>query len=560
MANHQYSSLPSPRRVRHGFSDPWRVTTTMSVGKLYPIKCQEVVAGDMFKEDLSFVSRLTSAFVKPVMDDLYMDLYAFYVPSRILFDDYESVFGDPKPSAYSDPEYAFVPSLPASTVSSKSVADYLQLPLGSIPAGCSVLPFRAFAMIWNQYFRNENTTDETNVLTGDTNPQVEQLNNLPWSATNYMGQLPYVGKIKDYFTSAVPQPQKGAPVSIPLTGIVPVTTVGSPHNVLQGSPVTYSIINPSSNIAPGSILSHRSFVDGINGSDISSSGFSTIIANDADTSMYTIPNNLVANLTDSSAFSTVDQLRLAMQKQLMLTADTLYGSRFREFLFGHFGVRISDKTVQVPQFLSGKRVPLNVQQVAQTSASSDDSPLASLAGYSYTPSIHNGKYRHYFEEPGYVIWTGCIRYKHSYQQGIPKHFFRLGRDDFYDPLLAHIGYQPIYRSEIYAAGQSSLRANIFGYTEAWIEFKHTANAITGEARSQAANTLDVYHFGDDYSSPPIFGAQFNQETPLYVDRSLTVPSTSQDQFIVDFKCNSYKVRIMPVYCLPGYMDHWNFGG
>lgn len=562
MASHSYSNLPSIKRRRTRFYDPWNKVMSMSVGKLYPVKLEEVVPGDDFSEDISFVSRLTSAYLRPVMDDLYMDVYAFYVPGRILYDDYESVFGNPSPSAYTDNDLGQIPTMPQSLsgVTSKSVADYLELPVGvPIQSGVSILPFRAFAMIYNEWFRNENTNNEVFVQKGEI-ASTEVLNGNNWSANNYTGMLPNVGKIKDYFTSAVPQPQKGAPVGIPVgfTSDVPVYTGAYNQQLLNNPPLQFWMSNGRSgenyplylvNNYPSSVDNYELFAD-------TNSDYGSPLQNGP-----VIPANLYAqtSLLTSTSFN-VDELRLATQRQLMLIADTMYGSRYREYIYGHYGVNIGDNTVQVPQYLCGKRIPLNVQQVAQTSQGTDDSPLAALGGYSYTVGSRDCKYFKGFPEHGYVLWVACIRQRHTYQQGIAKLWSRTVRDDFYDPLYAHLGYQPIYTSEIYNGSSLSaggLRGSIFGWTEAWSEYKHTPRAVAGEARSSASNSLDIYHFADNYSSAPVIGAQFNDETPLFVNRTLAVPSTSQDQFIVDFHCESYKTRVMPLYCEPGYMDHWN---
>lgn len=563
MAKHSYATLPSVKRRRTRFQDSWNVRTSMTVGRLTPLYLEEVIPGDDFSEDISFVSRLTSSYLRPVMDDLFMDLYAFFVPGRILYDDFEGVFGNPKPSAYTDNELGEIPTLASGTVSSKTVADYMGLPLGVVPEGISVLPFRAFAMIWNEWFRNENTTDETYVQTGELGSS-EVFNNNPWSPSNYMGQLPYVGKIKDYFTSAVPQPQKGAPVELGLASLnlkspVYATTDTIPSLPLSGSgaPLESDFVFRRRGGRPFSLASAVPLMLGM------SSGTNAPVVSSDDQSLgveYTdlSPNNLWAIQNDIPVGSVnIDQLRLATQKQLMLVADTMYGSRYREYIYGHYGVSNGDGRMQVPEFLCGKRIPLNVQQVAQTSASTSDSPLAALGGFSYTTGSRTCKYFKGFTEHGYVIWVGCIRYKHTYQQGIPKKFGRKVRDDFYDPLYAHIGFQPIYTSEIYAKGQSSLKGNIFGWTEAWSEYKHSFSAVTGETRSDATNSLDIYHFADQYSSAPVIGSQFNSENPAFFSRTLSVPVESQDPFIIDFHCNSVKTRVMPLYCEPGYMDHWN---
>lgn len=555
MSSHSYANLPSANRRRTRFYDPWNKVMSMSVGKLYPVKLEEVLPGDDFSEDISFVSRLTSAYLRPVMDDLYMDLYAFYVPGRILYDDYEGVFGNPSPSAYTDNDLGQIPTMPESLsgVTSKSVADYLELPVGvPIPSGVSILPFRAFAMIYNEWFRNENTNDEIFVQKGEI-AATEVLNGNAWSANNYTGMLPNVGKIKDYFTSAVPQPQKGAPVTIG-TAFFPPTTV----------PVLPSTVNHVGNV-PGLrwLTTNGSTLPSGNPRFVSTEGSNTYVSINVDSSPGTgiYPSNLVAEIPSTSLNSvSVDELRLATQRQLMLMADTMFGSRYREYIYGHYGVNIGDSTVQVPQYLCGKRIPLNVQQVAQTSQGTDDSPLAALGGYSYTVGSRDCKYFKGFPEHGYVFWVACIRQRHTYQQGIAKLWSRTVRDDFFDPLYSHIGYQPIYTSEIYngsTLASGGLRGQIFGWTEAWSEYKHTPRGVAGEARSAADNSLDIYHFADVYTSAPVIGAQFNDETPNFVNRTLAVPSTSMDQFIVDFHCESYKTRIVPLNCKPGYMDHWN---
>lgn len=558
--NHSYATLPSVKRARTRFYDPWNKLTTMSVGKLYPIQLTEVLPGDDFSEDISFVSRLTSAYLRPVMDNLYMDMYAFFVPGRILYDEFESVFGNPKPSAYTDNDLGQIPTTAeAGQVLPHTVGDYLGLPIGDIPGGVSVLPFRAFAMIWNEWFRNQNTNNETFVQTGETGSN-ELFNDNPWSASNYFGLLPYVGKMKDYFTSAVPQPQKGAPISIgssvfPALNVPVVTGSINPQITGASEPLMFRFSGQTS-ISAGSLAQPFVKVDSPTTGHLIQSA--TSVGGSQGQSLA--PSNLHASIPEIPMQSVnVDELRLATQKQLMLMADTMYGSRYREYIFGHYGVENGDARLQVPEYLCGKRVPLSVQQVAQTSQGTDESPLASLGGYSYTVGSRDCKYFHAFTEHGYVLWVACIRQHHTYQQGISKLWTRTTRDDFYDPLYAHLGYQPIYRSEIFAgnSGAGPIRKEIFGWTEAWSEYKHTPRGITGEARTNVPNSLDIYHFADNYVSAPVIGQQFNDETPSYVDRTLAVPSTSQDQFIVDFHCESYKTRVMPLYCEPGYMDHWN---
>ena len=564
--NFNYGNVASVSRRRVKFPDNWEVKTTMSVGKLYPIKWQEVLPGDDFSEDLSFVSRLTSTYIRPVYENLQLSVYAFFVPGRILYDDYESVFGNPNPSAYSDNELGEIPCFTHPfNVSSGTVGDYLELPVGRIaPNGnVSVLPFRAFAMIYNQWFRDQNNVDEILVQHGNLNENLEAPNNNSWSPTNYSGQLPNVKKYPDYFTTAVPSPQKGAPVALPV-GVyadVPVYSSSTGGNMslnaasvkigkMGGSPfqtgnyALYATLNtPATAIAQ------------MTGDTSSSSGSPTPLGFD----------NLWAKTSNMNVQAiTVDEFRLAMQKQLMLVADTMYGSRYREYLLGHYGVNMKDDRAQVPEFLCGKSIPLAQQQVAQTMQNSgeDKKGVGNLASYSYTAS-RSGRYFKGFVEHGYVFWVGCLRYKHTYQQGVAKKWTRKVRDDFFDPLYSHIGYQPIYSSELYAVNPPSGNTpdpvkgdKIFGYQEAWSEYKHTPSVITGQARSGITNSLDVYHFADNYINAPVIGKQFVEETPVFVNRTLAVPSSTQDSFIFDFYCKSTKTRIMPLNCEPGYADHW----
>ena len=421
--NFNYGSVASVSRRRTKFPDNWEVKTTMSVGKLYPIKWQEVLPGDDFSEDLSFVSRLTSTYIRPVYENLQLSVYAFFVPGRILYDDYERVFGNPNPSAYEDNELGEIPCFKQPfTVTSGTVGDYLELPVGRIaPNGnVSALPFRAFAMIYNQWFRDQNNIDEIYVQRGDLNEGLEAPNNNAWSPSNYSGQLPYVKKYPDYFTTAVPQPQKGSPVTLPVVfaGDVPVVTSPSDAalTTLSKNALHFREFDTSGNWVTtqnsGDFGLVGSTVLGVTNARRYTSSPSGSIAGSL------VPSNLVAKTSGLTPEAiTVDEFRLAMQKQLMLVADTMYGSRYREYILGHYAVNMKDDRAQVPEFLCGKSIPLAQQQVAQTTQNSDDGKkgVGNLASYSYTAS-RSGRYFKGFVEHGYVFWVGCLRYKHTYQQ------------------------------------------------------------------------------------------------------------------------------------------------
>lgn len=536
---HSLQNVPIPRFPRARFNLSHSVTTSMDVGTLYPIDWQEVVPGDIFKCRAFDVSRVTSSFLKPVMDNLFLDVYHFFVPHRLVYDDFEKVFGNPNPSAYTDNALDEVP-MTYGEVKSGSVGDYLGLPLGSISQSnpVSVLPFRSFALIYDKYFRNENTTDEIYIQKkGFSLSELLGIQN--FAPNSYCGRLPKVNKYKDYFTSCFPNPQKGAPVTFNLGNQAVVRT--SDSELVTGPQETMALTNAASGSV--SVGVHPLLV-GLGGMRFDAADFSGTVA----AGLY--PNNLYADLSSANAIS-VDDLRLAFAYQKMLERDAIYGSRYNEYLYGHFGVHIPDAYIQFPQYLGGGRTPLNIVQVAQTSQGTEESPLGNVGAYSWT----NGRtgYSRKFREHGIIMTVACLRYRHTYQQGISKKWRRKVREDFYDPLFSTIGQQPVYTTELY--GKSSVaKDSVFGYREAWSELRSIPNTISGEMRSGVANSLDIWHFADNYSSAPTLSQSFTEETPSYVDRTLSVPSTSQDNFVLNFYFDMSAVRKMPVYSMQSLID------
>lgn len=546
---HSLQSVPIPHFPRARFNLSHSVTTSMDVGTLYPIDWQEVVPGDIFKCRAFDVSRVTSSFLKPVMDNLYLDVYHFFVPHRLVYDDFEKVFGNPNPSAYTDNELAEIPMVSGPAVQPGSIADYLGLPVNaSIPNDnpVSLLPFRSFALIYDKYFRNENTTDEIFVQKGAMQPS-EVLNNNVFGPNNYTGKPPKVNKYKDYFTSCVPNPQKGAPVGFSLGTQAVVKTSPSDLYVDAIPESLHFRRTDGSTLVNGSWYGVGAVGNGLY------TGTSALnsISSPGVTPWQVYPSNLYADLSSAGAI-TVDDLRLAFAYQKMLERDAIYGSRYNEYLYGHFGVHIPDAYIQFPQYLGGGRTPLNIVQVAQTSQGTEESPLGNVGAYSWT----NGRtgYSRKFSEHGIVMTVACLRYRHTYQQGIAKKWRRRVREDFYDPLFSTIGQQPVYTTELY--GMSTVNKDtVFGYREAWSELRNIPNTISGEMRSGVSNSLDIWHFADNYSSAPTLSQSFTEETPVYVDRTLSVPSSSQDNFILNFYFDMSAVRKMPVYSMPSLIDH-----
>lgn len=560
-----FSRIPQVRYNRSKFDLSHGVKTTMSLGRLYPIKCLEVLPGDSFKSVMTAVARCTSSFLKPIIDNLFIDVHHFFVPLRLLYDKSERVFGNPNPSAYEDNALEEYPSLPVSVVSSGTVGDYMGLPvsLGTdgktyIKQGCSILPFRAFAKIYNDWFRNENTVDEMYIQTGEY-ANSEALNNNAWSPNNYTGQLPFVSKKKDYFTACLPNVQKGQSVPIPLGTTAPVI---SDLSVNGGN---FNIIGQSTGVR--GVMTASFYPEGAS-VPVGSNGPMGVFANAQQPSSVTATSfqrgeavryggGLVVDLSNAIP-ADIASLRTAFQLQKMLEKDARYGSRYNEFLLGHFGVTSPDARLQFSEYLGGGRIPIGIQQVSQTSAPSVDSPLGAFGANSQ--SVGRSRYSKGFTEHGYVMTVACIKQLHTYQQGIPRLFFRHKREDFYDPLLANISEQPVYKAQLYgyatgADDSSELTDVPFGYNEAWADYRYEPSVITGQLRSGITNSLDIWHLADYYDSAPTLGQDFTDENSANIDRVLTVETSAQDNFLVDIWFNVSAIRVMPVYSVPGLVDH-----
>lgn len=568
MGKYSFDTVSSVRMSRSRLNLGHRVKTSMRVGELTPIDVREVLPGDNWTCNEGHLARLSTTYLRPIMDNVFMDVYEFFVPLRLLYDDYEGVFGNATPNAYVSEDLGAFPSFKSSIiVPEKTVGDYLGLPTnGVLPEGISVLKFRAFAEIYDQWFRNQNTVNPMLVNKGEIS-DTELPNDNPWSPNNYSGKLPKIGKKNDYFTSALPAPQKGQGVSLGLSGNAPLVANVDRHvsvgtvGLDPSSPTFLPMYIRSSQGTQG-IGAPLVFGDNASGTSVQAvySGASTV--------SYT-PNSLVnlsigaylengsvdgyADLSSVTAIN-VNDLRFAFQLQKMLENDARGGGRYREYLLTHYGVNNADARMQVPEFLGGRRTPLNLQQVAQTSQGTVDSPLGSLGGYSQTLG-HSG-YRKAFTEHGFIFTVAAIRYEHSYQQGIDKSFFRSRREDFYDPLFANLGEQPIYRSQLYAYGESTLKEHAFGYQEAWADYRYAPDIVTGEMRSNVTNSFDIYHFADNYANAPVLTEDFTNETATYFRRTTAVGSDADvDDFIVDFYFDCYAYRVMPVRSIPGLIDH-----
>lgn len=555
--NYSFKTVPTLRKSRGRFDLSFGNKTTMNVGTLYPIYVQEVYPGDTFKVKPTFVCRSTSPFLKPVMDNLFLDTYFFFVPNRIIDSRFEAVIGAvSEPNEWVNRTERQVPTLKMSDgVTPGGVADYIGLPLGCKQSDIILYPFRAFAKIYDDWFRDENNVQPMLIQTGDSAAS-EVLNDNDWAPNNYTGKLPKVAKMHDYFTSCLPGVYKGQTPLVPVSseynvdGDIPIknsSIIGTPSEnpVWNAEPTRFSSDLVGQGLSVGPVVFSPS-------SDGASNG---VFGVNPEEGVLPPSTNLCAyNLVvpgGGLGITSVDLIQ-AMALQKMLANDARGGTRYTEILQSHFGVMSPDQRLQRSEFLGGKRSPLSVTQVAQTGATTGNSPLADLAGYSQ--SVGQARFSKGFVEHGFIIGVACIRYFHSYQQGVERFWTRNERLDFYDPAFAHITEQPVYKSELYSNGGvvgDSTSSGIFGYQEAWADLRSRRNQITGQMRSSSSGiSLDIWHFADNYTSAPVLGKDFINETPVFVDRTLSVPSTSQDQFIVDLWFENIAIRVLPVFSVP----------
>lgn len=561
MSQYLFNSVPTIHRKRNVFDLSHKHFTDMNAGDLNPIYVQEVYPGDDFKIESAFISRVTSALLRPVMDNAYLDQMFFFVPSRLVYDKFRNVMGESE-GAWAPSKMYKVPTLRDIAlksgrdivITSGTVLDKIGLPVaeggGSIftnvgeTPDISLLPVRAFALIYNDWFRDENVEQPMLIHKGDFSLS-EAPNNNDWSPSNYTGKMPKVNKFHDYFTSALPAPQKGNPVSLPLGDSAPVVLSDSEYK-------------------PRVVVSKAESVDGLDGEGIvlrNVSGGEYDLGTGTADSLHLLGTvdtvgSLAADLSSATA-GNINDFRTLTQLQRMLERDARGGTRYIEFIRSAFGVDSGDYRLQRPEFLGGRRTPLQVQQVPQTTGAgvvTEGESLGSLGAYSL--SFGTSSARKGFTEHGYIIGVACIRQKHTYQQGIEKFFLRSERTDFYDPVFQNLGEQPIFESEIYQA-KGVQRTAIFGYQEAWADLRQRPNRVSGALRSSSGSGLDIWHYADNFGSAPVLNKAFLSETESNINRSLAVPhtDTKTPQFILEFDFKVSATRVLPKYSVPGLLDH-----
>nr|DAU29585.1 MAG TPA: Major capsid protein [Microviridae sp.] len=548
------------RASRTRFNRDQIILTTFDSGKLIPFYVDEVLPGDTFNVDTSAIIRMTTPKY-PVMDDAFIDLYYFYCPNRILWDDFKQFMGEVEDTPWMPKKEYKVPQI---TVTVKAggnpkpeegtILDYMGVPTKIKKTfKINALPIRGYVKIWNEYFRDENVENAATIITnsqdveydtGLTSKPNEKDATIEIRLENaYKGGfcLP-VNKFHDYFTSCLPYPQRGPEVTMPMTGNAPIR-LGSPDGNYQnfdgpvemvvgahGVNTAGSLVYVNSTGAPGEKKAMQ-----FTGTEKSSTETGT-------------GGWMYADL-ESIAATTINDLRKAVAVQQYYEALARGGSRYREQVQALWNVVISDKTVQVPEYLGGGRYHVNMNQIVQTSGqqSNADTPIGETGAMSVTP-INESSFTKSFEEHGFVIGVCCVRHNHSYQQGLERFWSRTDRLDYYVPQFANLGEQPVKKKEIMLTGEAS-DEEVFGYQEAWSDYRMKPNRVSGKMRSNAEGTLDFWHYADNYPNVPTLSQEWMSEGKEEIARTLIVQD--EPQFFGAIRVANNTTRRMPLYSVPG---------
>lgn len=547
--NSHFSKNPQVDIQRSRFDRSSSVKLSFNVGDLIPFYVDEVLPGDTFSIDTSKLVRMQT-LVTPVMDNMYLDTYYFFVPNRLLWDHWQNFCGENTESAWIPQTEYQIPTISMQqdhTIG--TIADYMGIPINGQSAptiSVNALPFRAYALIWNEWFRDQNLQDPQYVPTGDTSPDYGTYGQNPLYQACF-GLAPLKAcKFRDYFTSCLPSPQKGPDVLLPLGEAAPVFT--GANNDWSTWPKYGSNAMPLNWYnTDGTVSTAGDLGVGENGTSMRDNN-----ALSGSGASYVTPANLMADLSQATS-ATINQLRLAFQIQKIYEKDARGGTRYIEILSNHFGVTSPDSRLQRPEYLGGNRMLINVNQVVQNSESAT-TPQGTTTAYSLTVDNHSD-FTHSFVEHGFLIGLCVARYDHTYQQGLERFWMRKNRFDFYWPSLANIGEQPVYNYQIFCQDSESANNGVFAYQEAWGEYRYKPNRVAGEMRSGTSKSLDVWHLADKYAQLPTLSDAWIQEDKTNVDRCLAVTSKVSNQLFGDFYVHNVCTRPMPLFSIPGLIDH-----
>lgn len=544
-----FLQVPQMHTSRTRFNRDQTNLTTFNSGELIPFFVDEVLPGDTFQVDTSAIIRMTTPKY-PVMDDAFIDFYYFYCPNRILWDNFKQFMGevDSKPwvptKTYEVPTIVVQGSKSSGPIEG-SILDYMGVPT-KIKKDFEVnaLPIRAYVKIWNEFFRDQNvengavlrTGDQKEYYADDKNASVET--RLKYANTG--GRCLPVNRFHDYFSSCLPYPQRGPEVTLPLSGNAPVGLYKSDNLKEFGTVNGQQQIYFNQNITLGSVPGISNSLAGNRNSLVSGSSSKTENVSDM---AY-----LAANLSTVTA-TTINELRNAVAVQQYYEALARGGSRYREQVQALWDVTISDKTVQIPEYLGGGRYRVGMNQIVQTSGqqTENDTPIGETGAMSVTP-INESSFTKSFEEHGFVIGVMCVRHNRTYQQGLERFWSRRDRLDYYVPQFANLGEQPVKKKEIMLTGDAS-DEEVFGYQEAWADYRMKPNRVSGLMRSNATGTLDFWHYADNYSAVPTLSQEWMAEGKAEIARTLI--EKNEDQFFGAIRVANKTTRCMPLYSVPG---------
>ena len=537
-----FLQVPQMHTSRTRFNRDQTNLTTFNSGELIPFFVDEVLPGDTFQVDTSAIIRMTTPKY-PVMDDAFIDFYYFYCPNRILWDNFKQFMGEVNSTPWMPTKTYKVPRIiiqgteERAYPAAKSILDYMGVPTKiKKQFGVNALPIRAYVMIWNEFFRDQNVGNAAVFKTDDADVNYADEQSLEARLKNAItgGRCLPVNRFHDYFSSCLPYPQRGPEVTVPMNGNAPVFG----YNTIQDSAKTTDkiILNQA---WPAN--STTWFENAEKGGKLTGKG--TI-----GQSSYTADAYLKADLSTATA-TTINELRNAIAVQQYYEAMARGGSRYREQVQALWDVTISDKTVQIPEYLGGGRYHVNMNQIVQTSGqqSANDTPIGETGAMSVTP-INESSFTKSFEEHGFVIGVMCVRHNRTYQQGLERFWSRRDRLDYYVPQFANLGEQPVKKKEIMLTGTAT-DEETFGYQEAWADYRMKPNRVSGLMRSNANGTLDFWHYADNYSAVPTLSQAWMAEGKAEIARTLI--EQNEDQFFGAIRVANKTTRCMPLYSVPG---------
>ena len=542
---HRFAMIPNAEIPRAKFDRQFTHKTTFDAGYLVPVYVDEVLPGDTFNLNMTAFARLATP-VNPIMDNMYLDSFFFFVPNRLIWSNWQKFMGqqdNPGDSiSYLVPQQVS----PVGGYAVGSLQDYMGLPTVGQVGGANTVSHcafftRAYNLIWNEWFRDENLQNSVVVDKGD-GPDASP-------STNYA--LLRRGKRHDYFTSSLPWPQKGGTsVSIPLGTTAPVFGTGKALGLTDGSGTNFGL---STNNAAPQLTAYSGAYNSVPGTDYSG----TVVGINNSLGVVTSGvSGLYADLSTATA-ATINQLRQSFQIQKLLERDARGGTRYTEIVRAHFGVISPDARLQRPEYLGGGSSPLIVTPIAQTSGtgiSGGTTPQGDLAAVGTIMANRHG-FTQSFTEHGVIIGLVSVRADLTYQQGLDRMWSRSTRYDFYFPAFAMLGEQPVYNKEIYVDGSAN-DSLVFGYQERWAEYRYKPSKITGLFKSTSAGTIDNWHLAQKFTSLPTLNSTFIQDTPP-VSRVVAVGSAANgQQFIFDSFFDCKTARPMPLYSVPGLIDHF----